>query len=140
MKPINATQVRSDWSAVVDSVVREKPIVFKRTRDLLFLSDIELLNELLSAYTYNARVFAEDDGSVTIALDEIDLVENGADEIEALDKLSRAILEYSEEYYDDYSYWSRGNRKAHRPYVFKALILNDLKKIGGLIKCRHGET
>jgi len=140
METINATQVRSEWSAVVDSVVREKPIMFKRTRDLLFLSDIELLSEFLSAYTFNARVLTEDDGSVTIALDEIDLVENGADEFEALDKLSKAILDYSEEYYAEYKYWSRGNRKAHKPYVFKALFLNDAEKIGGLIKCRRGET
>ena len=140
MKTINATQVRSDWSAVVDSVVREKPVLFKRTRDILFLSDIELLGELLSAYTFNACVFTENDGTVTISLDEIDLIENGADEADALEKLSKAILEYSEEYYADYTYWSRGNRKAHKPYVFKALILNDTRKIGGLIKCRHGET
>jgi len=140
METINATQVRSEWSAVVDSVVREKPIMFKRTRDVLFLSDIDLLDELLSAYTFNARVFKEDDGTVTVALDEIDLVENGADEADALENLSKAILEYAEEYYADYSYWSRGNRKTHKPYVFKALILNDTGKIGGLIKCHHGET
>ena len=140
METINATEVRSEWSAVVDSVVREKPIVFKRTRDLLFLSDIELLSELLSAYTFNAQVYTEDDGSITVSLDEIDLFENGANEADALENLSKAILEYSEDYYADYSYWSRGNRKAHKPYVFKALILNDIEKIGGLIKCRHGET
>ena len=139
METINATQVRSEWSAVVDSVVREKPIMFKRTRDVLFLSDIDLLDELLSAYTFNARVFKEDDGTVTVALDEIDLVENGADEADALENLSKAILEYAEEYYADYTYWSRGNRKTHKPYVFKALILNDTRKIGGLIKCHHGE-
>jgi len=140
MKTINATQVRSDWSTIVDSVVREKPIMFKRTRDLLFLSDIELLGELLSAYTFNARAFIEDDGTITLTLDEIDLVENGADETCAIENMAKAILEYSEEYYADYTYWSRGNRKAHKPYVFKALILNDTKKIGGLIQCRHGET
>ena len=140
MEPINATQVRSEWSAVVDSVVREKPIMFKRTRDLLFLTDVELLSELLSAYTFNARVLTEEDGTVTISLDEIDLVENGTDENDALEKMSKAILEYSEEYYADYAYWSRGSRREHKPYIFKALILNDTKKIGGLIKCRHGET
>ena len=140
METINATQVRSDWSAVVDSVVREKPVMFKRTRDILFLSDIELLSELLSAYTFNAQVYTEDDGSITVSLDEIDLFENGVNEAEALENLSKAILEYSEDYYADYVYWSRGNRKAHKPYVFKALILNDIEKIGGLIKCRHGET
>jgi len=139
MQTINATQVRSEWSAIVDSVVREKPIMFKRTRDLLFLTDIENLNEFLAVYHFHARVFPEDDGSVTISLDEIDIVENGADEAEALKNLSKAIMEYSEEYYADYAYWARGDRKKHKPYVFKALIVNDIEKIGGLIECRHGE-
>jgi len=140
MQPINATQVRSEWSTIVDSVVREKPIMFKRTRDLLFLSDVELLAELLSGYNFNARIYREDDGSYTAALDEIDLAENGIDETDAVHKLAGSILEYSEEYYADYSYWARGNRKSHKPYIFKALIINDVEKLGGMIKCRHGET
>jgi len=139
MLAINATQVRNEWSAVVDAVIREKPQFIKRTRDFMFLTDVNLLWELLSAYTFHAAVFNENNGSITISLDEIDLVENGENEQEALRKLAAAILEYSEDYYNDYSYWSRGNRKAHKPYVFKALILNDVNKIGGLIECRHGK-
>ena len=81
----------------------------------------------------------EDDGSVTISLDEIDLAENAANEQDALLKLAEAILEYSKDYYNDFAYWARGSRQTHMPYVFKSLILNDVKKIGGLIKCRRGE-
>ena len=58
----------------------------------------------------------------------------------AIKKLANAILEYSEDYYKDFAYWSRGGRKSHVPYVFKALILNDIDKIGGLIKCSNGKT
>ena len=136
---MSATQVRNEWSAVVDSVIREKPQFIKRTRDYMFLSDVNVLENLLSAYTFHAEVFPEDDGSITMTLNEIDLVENGADEKDALSKMSRAVLEYSEDYYNDFSYWSRGDRKVHLPYIIKALILNDPDKIGGLIKCRRGE-
>ena len=138
MLEMSATTVRKEWSAVVDSVVREKPIMFKRTRDRMFLTNIELLSELLEAYTFHAAIFTEDDKSLTISLDEIDLIENGTDEQEAKNKLAASILEYANDYYDDYAYWSRGNRKSHIPYVFKALILGDAEKIGGLIQCRHG--
>lgn len=139
MLVMNATQVRSEWSTVVDKVIREKPQFIKRTRDYMFLSDVGLLNELLSAYNFHATVFDEENGSTTISLNEIDLVENGENEQDAVLKLAEAILEYSKDYYNDFSYWARGDRSAHKPYVFKALILNDIEKIGGLIKCRRGE-
>ena len=139
MKAMNSTQVRSEWSSVVDSVVREKPILIKRTRDRMLLANVGLLSELLEVYTFHATLYDEKDGSVTISLDEIDIVENGKDEQDAKLKLAKSILDYSEDYYNDFTYWSRGNRKAHTPYIFKALILGDIETIGGLIECRHGE-
>ena len=139
MLVMNATTVRNDWSTVADSVIREKPAFIKRTRDYMFLSDFVVMENLLSAYSFNAEAFTEDDGSVTLALDEIDLVENAADMPSAVSKLANAIFEYSEDFYEEFAYWSRGGRKTHIPYVFKALILNDVDKIGGLIKCRHGK-
>ena len=139
MLAINATKARNEWSTLVESVIREKPTFIKKTRDYLFLSDINVLESILSAYSFHAETLHEDDGSVTISLDEIDLVENATDLPGAIHKLACAILEYSEDYYGEFTYWSRGDRKSHIPYVFKALILNDAGKIGALIKCRHGK-
>jgi len=53
--------------------------------------------------------------------------------------MAEAILEYSEDYYKDFEIWAKGWRIPHIPYVLKALMLNDLEKIGGLITCRPGE-
>jgi hypothetical protein len=139
MNVINATTVRNEWSSVSDSVIREKPAFIKKTRDYMFLSDIKTLEYLLSAYSFTANEYIEDDGSVTLSLVEIDLVENGKDKQEALSKLSCAILEYCQDYYNDFAYWARGDRKQHMPLVFKALIINDANKIRGLIKCHHGK-
>jgi hypothetical protein len=139
MRAMNATKVRNEWSMVVDTVIREKPQFIKRTRDYMFLTDFNVLENLLSAYSFHATILTEEDGTVTVALDEIELVENGTDEHDALQKLACSILEYAEDYYRDFTYWAKGNKVAHIPYVFKALMLNDTKKIGELIKCRHGE-
>jgi len=140
MQIINATQVRKSWSEVVDSVVRERPAFIKRTRDCMMLSEIGLIEKMLELYTFNAELLTEDDGSITISLDEIDLVENGIDEYDAIKKLAFSIFDYAQDYYSDFNYWySAPNRKTHLPYVMKALILNDTDKIGGIIKCRHGE-
>ena len=137
---MNATDVRKDWSAVVDSTVREKPQFFKRTRDHVFLSDFNFMEELLAGYTYSAVRMEEEDGSITLALNEIDLVENGKDEDDARSKLASSILEYAEDYYADFSYWgSAPNRKSHIPYVFKALFMGDTQKIGDSIRCQAGK-
>ncbi|MBR4587002.1 MAG: hypothetical protein IKO30_01665 [Lachnospiraceae bacterium] len=140
MDYMNATEVRKEWSTVVDATVREKPQFFKRTRDLVFISDFHFMEELLEGYSYSAVLMKEDDGSVTLALNEIDLVENGKDEYDARLKLASAILEYAEDYYSDFSYWgSAPNRKSHIPYVFKALFIGDIQKIGESIRCQVGK-
>ncbi|MCL2217437.1 MAG: hypothetical protein FWB91_10530 [Defluviitaleaceae bacterium] len=138
MLAINATQARNEWSMVVDTVIREKPQFIKRTRDYMLLTDFSVLENLLSAYTFNAEALPEEDGTVTVTLDEIELAENGADQRAALKKLACAILEYSEDYYKDFTYWAKGSKVDHIPYIFKALMLNDVEKIGGQIKCRRG--
>jgi len=136
MLVINATKVRNNWSSISESVIREKPAFIKKTRDYMFLSNIETIEYMLSPYNFTADMFFEEDGSVTLSLVEIDLIENGVDEGDALMKLARGILEYAEDYYSDFTYWARGSRKTHLPFVLKALILNDPEKIGGLIQCR----
>ena len=136
---MNATDVRRDWSTVVDTTVRVKPQFFKRTRDYVFLSDLHFMEELLEGYSYSALRMDEEDGSVTLALNELDLVENGQDEMDARLKLAAAILEYAEDYYSDFSYWgSAPNRRSHIPYVFKALFIRDIQKIGESIQCQAG--
>ena len=136
---INATQARKEWSTVVDSVVRQKPVFIKRTRDCMMLSDVGIIENMLDAYKFHAELFVESNGSMTISLDEIDLVENGVDERDAINKIAYGIMDYAEDYYSNFTYWySAPNRKAHLPYVMKALILGNVEKIGGIIECRHG--
>ena len=136
----SAKQVRNDWSAVVDSVIREKPKFIKRTRDYMLLADLNTITQLLEPYSFTAEEYIEDDGSVTLSLDQIDLVENGENRKDAVEKMSSAVLEYAEDFYKEFAYWARGDRKAHIPFVLKALVLGDANEIGGLIQCRHGES
>ena len=137
----NATEVRKEWSSIVDSVVRDKPKFIKRTRDKMWLSNLETMSEILEAYQFTAELLREDDGTITISLNEIDLVENAKDEATARRKMANAIMEYSMDYYNDYSYWSStSNRKKHIPYIFKALIMDDVQKLGESIVCHAGKN
>lgn len=136
-----ATVVRKKWSAVCDSVIHEKPKFIKRTRDKMWLSNLETMSEILSSYEFTAKKYIEDDGSVTLSLNEIDLIENGENEQDARIALGAAILEYSADYYNEYALYSRSsNRKKHIPYIFKALIMDSPELIGESIQCQDGKS
>jgi len=141
MFTISATEVRKEWSLVVDNVVRQRPQFIKRTRDYLMLTNLDMMEEVLSAYHFSAEQYKEDDGSITLSLNEIDLIENAPTLEAAKIALAKSILEYAEDFYKDFSYWgSAPNRKSHIPYVLKALILNDPEKIGEQISCHDGKN
>ena len=136
-----ATNVRKEWSAVCDSVIHEKPKFIKRTRDKMWFSNLETISEILEAYHFTAMKYIEEDGSVTLSLNEIDLVENGKNEQEARYNLAKSILEYSLDYYNEYEMYSHSpNRKKHIPYIFKALIIDNPEKIGDILQCQDGKN
>lgn len=68
----------------------------------MWFSNLETISGFLEAYHFSAMKYIEDDGSVTLSLNEIDLVENGKDEREARLNMGKAILEYAFNYYDEY--------------------------------------
>ena len=83
---------------------------------------------------FTAQRFLEDDGSITLSLNEIDLIENGENEREARLKLANAILEYSREYSRDYATYSKShNRKRHVPYIFQAQNIDNPEELVNMI-------
>lgn len=138
---VNATDVRKEWGGFIDSIVREKPKIVKRSRDYIFASSIDMVNEILKPYTFTAKTCKEDDGTVTISLNEIDLVENAPTEEEALKRMASAVVEYADDYYNDFQYWfSAPNRKSHLPYVLHVLLQDNVDQVQGLIKCQLGKS
>lgn len=137
----SATEVRKEWSSVIDSVVHDKPKFVRRTRDCILLSNIEVIENMLEIYHFTAEKFIEADNSITLSLNEIDLIENAETEKETRLKLGKSILEYSNDYYNEFSFWSSApNRKNHMPYVMKALIIDNAEKIGDSIQCQDGKN
>ena len=107
----------------------------------MWFSSLETMSEILEAYHFTAVKYIEDNGSVTLSLNEIDLVENGKDEKEARLNMGKTILEYALDYYNEYEMYSRSsNRKKHIPYIFKALIIDNPEKIGDMLQCQDGKN
>lgn len=107
----------------------------------MWFSNLETMMDILEAYQFTAMKYIEDDNSVTLSLNEIDLVENGRNESEARFRLASSILEYANDFYNDYEIYSHSpNRKKHIPYIFKALIMESPEKIGDILQCQDGKN
>lgn len=65
-----------------------------------------------------AEKFIEEDGSITLSLNEVDLIENAETEDAAKLALAQSILEYAKDFYREFDLWSTSpNRKEHVPYI-----------------------
>ena len=141
MLTISSSDVRKEWSSVMDKVIREKPVFIKRTRDHMMLSDTGTIWQLIAGVKFIADMYREDDGSVTLSARDMDIAVNGADEAAARKALVRDITEYAEEYYQDFERYSAApNRQGHLPYVIKALVARSPEELEGEVICRTGRT
>lgn len=141
MLTMNASDVRKDWSKVLDSVIRRRPAFIKRTRDHMVLSSTELISNLVSDVKFNARRYDESDGSVTLSLEAMDIVSNGEDLEAAKKALVSDIVEYAEEYYNEFERYSHApNRKNHLPYVMKALTAETPEELENAVVCQNGKN
>jgi antitoxin YefM len=141
MITMKATDVRKEWSKMLDTAIREKPLFFKRTRDQIMISNVEHIKTILQDFTFTAEKFKEDDGSITLSLRELDLISNGKTEASAKKELAKNLQEYAEEFYQEYAFWSKApNRKTHVPYVLKVLLCQNLDELISEIICQPGKN
>lgn len=131
---LNATEVRRDWSSWVDRVVREKPLVVKRTHDYFVGISVKHLLKLLEPYKFELELDYEEDGSVAASLKGFDLVVAAQTENEARKALANELVEYAQDYFDEFDlYYRAPNRQEHFPYLLKVLLMNDSSEIESLI-------
>lgn len=137
---LNATDVRKHWSEFNDDVVREGPRFVKRNRDRWAALSYDHLKEAFSELVFNAESFIEEDGTVTVSLQELDIVENGNSEEEAIELIVDELIDYAHEYLDNFNlYFNSPNRRKHFKFILNVLIQDSEDDVKDLIKCRAGE-
>ena len=128
---LRSTEVRKEWSSFIDDVTRESPALVKRNRDLVAVLSVELLDFILSEYKLTIDLKKEKDGSYSGVFNEIDLMANTRDIKTLEEKLASELIEYSEEYMDEFKiHYYSPNRKSHFPYVYRvSLLAGDIEKV-----------
>jgi hypothetical protein len=119
---IKSTDVRKNWSEVIDTVVRKNPVFIKRNRDILTFLSLEQLDLILDFYKLSLAIFREEDGSYTGSIDELDILGNAGTKEEIIEVMCDELIEYAEEYMENFDmYYHSSNRKSHFPYVYKVI-------------------
>lgn len=131
---INATEVRKEWGMFIDRVIHDKPELVKRNRDYFLSISLEHTMRLLDGYRFKAETLPENDGSITLALNDIDLVVNAPDLDTAKKELAAELIGYSKDFFKEFkTYYNAPNRNAHFPYVLKVVLMEDVDTIAELI-------
>ena len=92
-------------------------------------------------YSLNCIKYIEDDNSITLSLQDFDIVVNEDNFEKAIFSIINELREYVEDYFDEPEYWSVDKeRKQEVEYLYK--LFRDFKsdEIRDMIKCRNGEN
>ena len=131
---LSATDVRKNWSQFNDDIVREGPRFVHRNRDEWAALSSDHLKAAFDHLQITATNFKEVDGTITMSVNELDIVENGDSIEEVLDLTADALIDYAREYMDFFQqYFNSPNRKAHLPFVLKIIAQSDYEAVRSLI-------
>lgn len=132
------TDARRDFTALYNRVyTNAMPAIVKRhSNEEIVLLKKDLQELILQPFNFKPQFIEEDDGSLTIALDELDLVVNGDDRETAIVDLINEVKLYAEEYQQRIQvFLNAPNRRVHLPYLMRIWLChsdNDIRALLGM--------
>ncbi|MGB9887398.1 MAG: exoribonuclease R [Moorellales bacterium] len=140
---VQFSEARRQFSALYDSIYNAlRPAVVRRGRDeevLLLRKD--MLGSLLERFPFRVELLREDDGSVTLALDQLDLAVNAGSLDEAVKELVKELRMYAQDYLERAPlFLNAPNRRAHLPYVLRIALCRSEDEVRALLEmpCLQG--
>ena len=130
------TEARNQFSTLYDSVFNSfNPTIVKRKQtEQVALLRVDLLKMVLADYKLNPEIIKEDDGSITLALDSLEIYANNSTLDLAACDLIEDLKVYSQDYMDRSQLFLQApNRKSHFPYVLKVLLCDSDTEIRALL-------
>ena len=136
LSELQFTEARNQFSTLYDSVFNSfNPTIIKRKQtEQVALLRVDLLKMVLNDYKLYPEVIQEDDGSITLALDSLEIYANNS----TLDLAAKDLIEdlkiYAQDYIDrSQLFFHAPNRKLHFPYVLKVLLCDNDEEICTLL-------
>ena len=132
LSELQFTEARNQFSTLYDSVFNSfNPTIIKRKQtEQVALLRVDQLKMVLVDYKLNPEIIKEDDGSITLALDSLEMYANNLTLDLAFSDLLEDLKFYAQDYMDRSQLFLQApNRKSHFPYVLKVLLCDNDKEI-----------
>lgn len=135
------TQARSGFTKLIDDAQRYKPTVIKARKssedwNIVLRGDMfkAIFRELPISSQFKINFLKDEDGSIIITANPFDIVVSGEDRDQAVDNLINDIINYSQEYINDFSlYYNSKNRRSHLPLILAVLSCNSREEVKGIL-------
>ncbi len=131
------TEARKDLSSLYNKVYSTfEPVIIKRkqTEEIMALR-VDLQKQLLANFKLKPEILSEEDGSITLALDQLEMYVNGQNIEIAVCELIKDLKEYAIDYLRrSQLFFNAPNRKSHFPYVLKVLLCDTDEEIRSLLE------
>lgn len=137
LSELQFTEARKEFSNLYDEVYHSyKPVIIKRKQsEEVMLLRPDLQKMLLSGYSLKPEVLHEEGGSITLALDQLEIYVNEDSQEKAIQALITDLKAYAEDYMNRSTlFLNAPNRASHFPYVLRILLCNNDNEIRSLLE------
>ena len=131
------TDARKEFTSMYNEVFNNyRPVIIKRKQAeevLVLRTDVQKM--LLSNFTLKPEILHEEDGSVTLALDILEIYANSDILNKAIIELVQDLKNYAQDFIDrSQLFMNAPNRKSHFPYVLRILLCENDEEIRSLLE------
>ena len=110
--------------------VNQKPLFVEQGDRSFLICPTDLISQIVRNIPIVVNQFMEDDGSITLAPADLDLVDNGKTLEAAIEALIDDLIDYANEYLAEFELYSKApNRKDHLRYVMKILTADSRQEL-----------
>lgn len=134
---LNLTDARKSFSSLYDEVFNTfKPTIVKRKKsEEILLLRVDLQKMLLSTFSLQPEILVEDDNTVTLTINELDIYANANTKEEAINELVIDLKQYAQDYIQRSQLFLHSpNRRQHFPYVLRIILCDTDDEIRDLLE------
>lgn len=134
-KLYSATEVRKNWSDIID-MIQNNPIKVSRNKKNTFsIVPMSIWESLLESYDLNL-IIEKDEDSFIGQFEEFDLLSSEETEEETIEDLKVQLIEYADLFIEDLNYFSKDkNRMEKLPHLLKIFMFPE--KIDQIIHIKY---
>jgi len=140
LSEFNLTEARKEFSSLYDQVFNMyQPAIIKRKKsEEVMVLRVDQQKMLLANYSLKPEIIKEDDNSITLALDHLELFSNGSNLDEAVNDLINDLKIYASDYIQrSQLFLNAPNRKAHFPFILRVLLCESDEEIRQLLELNN---